>query len=146
MQNHGITQNSSPPNTKKTEKVIDLKQSSPWNKNQKNLEITENNIVRKEISVSFSKKLDSNDKKKSNVSFDLPEKPNFEKRPDKRFEKRGNKVIIPDSEFDFASANAKFDKSRVQEQNPIESPVFYQKSSFFDNISCQVKDRVSRLE
>ncbi|KAI9340705.1 Scd6-like Sm domain-containing protein [Pilaira anomala] len=61
---------------------------------------------------------------------------------------------IPTSEFDFEAANAKFDKSEIvkkdheevdDEEEEIEIPApdeFYDKtSSFFDNISCESKER-----
>lgn len=62
---------------------------------------------------------------------------------------------IPNSEFDFEASNAKFDKSEVvkkdgeevndEEAEEIEIPQpdeFYDKtSSFFDNISCESKER-----
>jgi protein LSM14 len=69
---------------------------------------------------------------KNTVSFDLPKKP-------LQNGKKKEKFKIPDSEFDFATANAKFDKSS-KEEDPT---VYYQKSSFFDNISSEVKDRAS---
>ena len=90
---------------------------------------------RKEINVTLSR----NSNGKNTVSFDLPEKPKpgeFRKK-----EKKSFKVVVPDSEFDFASANAKFDKPSIQEESA--GSVFYQKSSFFDDISCEVKDRNS---
>jgi protein LSM14 len=56
-----------------------------------------------------------------------------------------------DRDYDFESANAKFDKAAVaQELTPsaeqllsaLEEAKFYdKKSSFFDNISCENKDR-----
>ncbi|KAJ3039064.1 Ribosome biogenesis protein 1 [Rhizophlyctis rosea] len=83
---------------------------------------------------------------------------------------RGNRIVIPDQDFDFESANAKFNKTELvhevvkddkspvqegtlQEGTPVpaapvsdgeeaESPTaFYNKSSFFDDISCESKDR-----
>jgi protein LSM14 len=68
---------------------------------------------------------------RNTVSFDLPEKPTGKKK---------EKFKIPDSEFDFDLANSKFDKSLKEEED---STVYYQKSSFFDNISSEVKDRAS---
>lgn len=105
----------------------DLKQSSSWNNNQKNVE-------KREINVTLSK--NSNLTGKNTVSFDLPEKP-------KERKDRKSKVVIPDSEFDFTSSNAKFDKSSIQEDS---NTVFYQKSSFFDNISSEVKDRSAGID
>lgn len=52
------------------------------------------------------------------------------------------KVTIPDSEFDFESSNAKFDKSSVLQENSQSTEPSYKKSSFFDDISCEVKDRM----
>ncbi|KAJ3056639.1 hypothetical protein HK097_005563 [Rhizophlyctis rosea] len=79
------------------------------------------------------------------------------------FGPRGNRIVIPDQDYDFESANAKFNKTDVAqeagkdeksptaiegEQAPsddgedLESPTtFYKKSSFFDDISCESKDR-----
>nr|KAJ3421970.1 hypothetical protein HK105_001667 [Polyrhizophydium stewartii] len=59
---------------------------------------------------------------------------------------RGQRIVIPDSEFDFESANAKFDKSNVEQEQlhsgeSSDDPVFYSKSNFFDNISCDSRDR-----
>ena len=63
---------------------------------------------------------------------------------------------IPDEDYDFESANAKFRKDDVAKQvdqspthtvdggedSASESDGFYDKtSSFFDNISCEAKDR-----
>ncbi|KAI9104100.1 Scd6-like Sm domain-containing protein [Phlyctochytrium arcticum] len=66
----------------------------------------------------------------------------------------GGKIPVPDSDFDFEGALAKFNKSEVAtEAAPTTNPEardedessqdeeFYQKSSFFDNISCESKDR-----
>lgn len=69
--------------------------------------------------------------------------------------KNKNEFSIPNSEFDFEASNAKFDKSEVvkkdgeevndEEAEEIEIPQpdeFYDKtSSFFDNISCESKER-----
>ena len=52
------------------------------------------------------------------------------------------KMTIPDSEFDFESSNAKFDKSSVLQENSQSTEASYKKSSFFDDISCEVKDRM----
>ncbi|KAJ3299955.1 hypothetical protein HK104_005652 [Borealophlyctis nickersoniae] len=73
---------------------------------------------------------------------------------------RNNRIVVPDSDFDFESANAKFNKTELAkdgEKSPTadgpaepeelsddepESPSgFYKKSSFFDDISCESKDR-----
>lgn len=78
---------------------------------------------------------------------------------------RGNRIPVPDSDFDFESANAKFNKTELaQAAGPGEGSStddlpapegnstpndevddeqgnFYQKSSFFDNISCEARDR-----
>ncbi len=51
-------------------------------------------------------------------------------------------MTIPDSEFDFESSNAKFDKSSVLQDNSQSTEASYKKSSFFDDISCEVKDRM----
>jgi hypothetical protein len=47
-------------------------------------------------------------------------------------------VPVPDYEFDFSAANAKFQKDDNEQQIP---DAFYQKSSFFDDISTDFKDR-----
>ncbi|KAG2211124.1 hypothetical protein INT46_004500 [Mucor plumbeus] len=78
---------------------------------------------------------------------------------DRQYNNNNNKnkaeFIIPNSEFDFEASNAKFDKSEVvkkdgeeandEEAEEIEIPQpdeFYDKtSSFFDNISCESKER-----
>ena len=76
---------------------------------------------------------------------------------------RGNRIVIPDQDYDFESANAKFKKTDVAQEagkdeksfsanegeqassedgEELESPTtFYNKSSFFDDISCESKDR-----
>ncbi|KNC96681.1 uncharacterized protein SPPG_07894 [Spizellomyces punctatus DAOM BR117] len=81
---------------------------------------------------------------------------------------RNVRIPVPDSDFDFESANAKFNKTELAQEaatktggdaSPIEAipppepsvshaeeedeegAGFYQKSSFFDNISCESKDR-----
>ena len=62
-----------------------------------------------------------------------------QKKPNQRY----SKMTVPDSEFDFESANAKFDKNEIvpsEAESPLEA-VYYQKSSFFDDISCEMKDR-----
>ncbi|CEP07481.1 hypothetical protein [Parasitella parasitica] len=69
--------------------------------------------------------------------------------------KNKTEFTIPNSEFDFEASNAKFDKSEVVKKNGEESKdekaeeieipqsdEFYDKtSSFFDNISCESKER-----
>lgn len=61
-------------------------------------------------------------------------------RQDKRNNKKqGKKITIPSEEFDFESSNAKFEKT------DLDSPLVektYSKSSFFDDISCETKDRL----
>lgn len=75
---------------------------------------------------------------------------------------RQGKIEIPDSDFDFASSNAKFNKDEIvkeaaasplgeaadgpapeaQDANAESGPSAYnKKSSFFDNISSEAKDR-----
>ncbi|KAL1923163.1 uncharacterized protein VTP21DRAFT_9539 [Calcarisporiella thermophila] len=55
---------------------------------------------------------------------------------------------VPNSDFDFESANAKFNKEEMVRENESEvvlipSENFYdKKKSFFDNISCELKERV----
>ncbi|KAI9475549.1 MAG: Scd6-like Sm domain-containing protein [Benjaminiella poitrasii] len=73
-----------------------------------------------------------------------------------RYNNNNNKnranFTIPSSEFDFEASNAKFDKSEIikkeveeDKEDEIEIPPadeFYDKtSSFFDNISCESKER-----
>ncbi|KAI8926489.1 hypothetical protein BC831DRAFT_456423 [Entophlyctis helioformis] len=56
---------------------------------------------------------------------------------------RPQRIVVPDTEYDFESANAKFNKSEVvprEDHSPTEE-VYYTKSSFFDNISCDSRDR-----
>ncbi|ORX99263.1 hypothetical protein K493DRAFT_313298 [Basidiobolus meristosporus CBS 931.73] len=64
-----------------------------------------------------------------------------------------NNIPIPSSDFDFESSNAKFDKTEllkeIEDDEVPEQPVepstqpFYNKStSFFDNISCEAKERM----
>ncbi|KAI8800354.1 Scd6-like Sm domain-containing protein [Cladochytrium replicatum] len=79
-----------------------------------------------------------------------------------------NRVTVPDSDFDFETANAKFNKmdlakekdgDKEEEENSVspekgqvnggeddeELGLFYNKTkSFFDNISCETKERVNR--
>ncbi|EIE76388.1 hypothetical protein G6F46_003231 [Rhizopus delemar] len=74
---------------------------------------------------------------------------------------RGNKrqpkkhdFNVPASEFDFEASNAKFDKSEIKETDDLEEVLeatspdgFYNKnSSFFDNISCESKERIEQRE
>eukprot|EP01114_Cavostelium_apophysatum_P001431 TRINITY_DN1122_c0_g1_i2.p1 TRINITY_DN1122_c0_g1~~TRINITY_DN1122_c0_g1_i2.p1 ORF type:complete len:456 (-),score=116.27 TRINITY_DN1122_c0_g1_i2:157-1524(-) len=56
----------------------------------------------------------------------------------------------PLGDFDFEGANARFDKEKilgevVAEVEPKEEPA-YEKSSFFDNISCEAIDRIRERE
>jgi protein LSM14 len=111
------------------------------------------------------------EEKSAAPSFALPPKPvnatahdnrgqSLTSRPDKTRNGHGNtttsgnngnnnrtgpprpKMTIPDSEFDFESSNAKFDKSSVLQDNSQSTEASYKKSSFFDDISCEVKDRM----
>ena len=50
-------------------------------------------------------------------------------------------VTTYDAEFDFESSNAKFEKDATSPAD--DEVVYYQKSSFFDDISCEVKDRTA---
>ncbi|KAJ3184446.1 hypothetical protein HDU85_001751 [Gaertneriomyces sp. JEL0708] len=80
------------------------------------------------------------------------------RRPFVPRQQRHNRIPVPDSDFDFESANAKFNKTELvgeatkavtpethedvadhDEEDPDSG--FYQKSSFFDNISCEAKER-----
>ncbi|TLD10940.1 hypothetical protein PgNI_05547 [Pyricularia grisea] len=70
---------------------------------------------------------------------------------------RQAKVEVPDSDFDFASANAKFNKDDLVKEaiagdeaptapaatneDPAAPPAYNKASSFFDNISSEAKDR-----
>lgn len=58
-------------------------------------------------------------------------------------QQRSSKVVVPDSEFDFSSANARFSKDSIDE--PVESvgPAYNKHASFFDDISCQAKEQLS---
>lgn len=67
-----------------------------------------------------------------------------------------NPYVQPEGEYDFASTLAGFDKSGLAEEfddklsmQPEDRPEeggFYQKSSFFDNISCDALDREEQVE
>ncbi|KAJ3273500.1 hypothetical protein HDV01_004420 [Terramyces sp. JEL0728] len=59
-----------------------------------------------------------------------------EKKPNK---KPGKKLNIPTEEFDFESSNAKFEKTDLD--SPFAEKT-YNKSSFFDDISCEMKDKL----
>ncbi|OBZ84136.1 Protein sum2, partial [Choanephora cucurbitarum] len=72
-------------------------------------------------------------------------------------QKAKHDLAIPSSEFDFEASNAKFDKSEIvkkddgeHEHKEIEIPKpdeFYNKtSSFFDNISCESKERIEQQQ
>jgi protein LSM14 len=53
------------------------------------------------------------------------------------------KVVVPNAEYDFSSANAKFQKSE-DDMNAAAGqtdPAYNKSSSFFDNISCQANDQ-----
>ncbi|KAI9359304.1 Scd6-like Sm domain-containing protein [Zopfochytrium polystomum] len=56
-------------------------------------------------------------------------------------------IPVPASDYDFESANAKFDKSAVASSDAAETPAepqeFYNKKNFFDDISCEAKDRAN---
>ncbi|CAO3699238.1 unnamed protein product [Rhizopus microsporus] len=70
--------------------------------------------------------------------------------------KNKNDFNIPSSEFDFEASNAKFDKNEIikkDEGNALEAIAdipppdsFYNKSSFFDNISCESKERAEQRD
>jgi hypothetical protein len=50
--------------------------------------------------------------------------------------------VIPQEEFDFESSNAKFEKDEIESPVVEESKQSgYSKSSFFDDISSDLKDR-----
>ncbi|EIE77089.1 hypothetical protein G6F46_004941 [Rhizopus delemar] len=63
---------------------------------------------------------------------------------------------VPSSEFDFEASNAKFDKNELTKKDEVDdleevtedsSDGFYNKSSsFFDNISCESKERSEQRE
>lgn len=54
-----------------------------------------------------------------------------------------NKVKVPESDFDFQESNAKFSKEQPETgaDSDDEGQKFYQKSCFFDDISCEAKER-----
>ncbi|KAI9244788.1 Scd6-like Sm domain-containing protein [Helicostylum pulchrum] len=62
----------------------------------------------------------------------------------------GNNTIVPRSDFDFASANAKFDKTEItviekdnttsKGADSISEPEHFYNKSFFDDISCDSKE------
>lgn len=51
-------------------------------------------------------------------------------------------IVIPRDEYDFSSANAKFDKESAAAEVSA-APVYNKKSSFFDSISSEATDRSS---
>lgn len=67
-----------------------------------------------------------------------------------------SKIPIPDTDFDFQSSNAKFDKNELDQEHKASADYdsddltkenYYEKStSFFDNISCEAKDRAEGIE
>jgi protein LSM14 len=57
---------------------------------------------------------------------------------DSKGSRKQNKLSVPNNEFDFESANAQFTKPDDSEI-PFEPK--YNKSSFFDDISSEIKDR-----
>ncbi|KAG1472634.1 hypothetical protein G6F56_001421 [Rhizopus delemar] len=79
-----------------------------------------------------------------------------EERTNRRNNKRQPRkdFNIPSSEFDFAASNAKFDKSEMKTDGVDEEETisafpdgFYNRSSsFFDNISCESKERSEQRE
>ncbi len=63
------------------------------------------------------------------------------------------KMVIPTEEFDFEQSNAKFARDDVaaddneEDENAVnDSGAFYKKSSFFDDISSDSKDRAAHNE
>jgi hypothetical protein len=64
---------------------------------------------------------------------DRPRRPQQDRKPQQ-------KITVPDSEFDFESSNAKFAKDELPGQE-LEEVSTYTKSSFFDDISNDIKDR-----
>ncbi|KAI8137230.1 Scd6-like Sm domain-containing protein [Fennellomyces sp. T-0311] len=83
---------------------------------------------------------------------------NGQRRPSTKRQSRNGSNVVPMQDFDFASSNAKFDKEQVLRSLFIEedtkadedevvipeADTYYDKSkSFFDDISCDVKERVS---
>ena len=131
------------------------------NQGLKQLEVSKPKAAGKEIKVTLPHARETpktnnrvKDSDSSAKGFALPPKPRTsntktptEKEPAQKENANRNtriaraKIAIPDAEFDFATANAKFDKSTVQVTSPTNDAVFYKKSSFFDDISCEVKDR-----
>lgn len=56
----------------------------------------------------------------------------------------GPRIVVPDSEFDFSSSNAKFSKNNVDSVNVAmeqTAPAYNKSASFFDDISCQAKEQ-----
>ena len=51
--------------------------------------------------------------------------------------------VIPQTDFDFENSNAKFSKSSTMNDESGASPVYYEKSSFFDDISCDSKEKTA---
>jgi protein LSM14 len=69
-----------------------------------------------------------------------PQFKNYDRRPQKP------KMVIPTEEFDFEQSNAKFTRAAeydedVDDDIPEKEGGFYKKSSFFDDISSDMKDR-----
>ena len=63
-------------------------------------------------------------------------------RPTHHYQPRPAKVVVPDSEFDFSSANARFSKDSMDEVTETQAAPSYNKhASFFDDISCQAKEQ-----
>ncbi|KAJ3305262.1 hypothetical protein HDV03_001860 [Kappamyces sp. JEL0829] len=67
---------------------------------------------------------------------------NREKNNDNRRPPRP-KMVIPTEEFDFEQSNAKFDRDEDEAREDEPKQVFYNKSSFFDDISSEAKDRAA---
>lgn len=53
------------------------------------------------------------------------------------------KIVVPDSEYDFSSANARFSKDSLDGAEATAAPAYNKHSSFFDDISCQAKEQMS---
>lgn len=53
------------------------------------------------------------------------------------------KIVVPDSEYDFSSANARFSKDNLDGAEATAAPAYNKHSSFFDDISCQAKEQMS---
>lgn len=68
-----------------------------------------------------------------------------EPKPEKRKPqpKPKPKMVVPKEEFDFDASNAKFSREEEAEVPEVQE-LYYEKTSFFDNISTEVKDRASR--